>query len=93
MDKKQQILDLISEFIKEKRNKKTWNAGEDWIQYSGPFYDDKEFIAGVDTLLNEWFILGEKGREFELKFVPLLGKDEQLDYIKDRIDNFFKSKK
>jgi CDP-6-deoxy-D-xylo-4-hexulose-3-dehydrase len=78
MDKKQQILDLISEFIKEKREKKKWNAGKDWIQYSGPFYDDKEFIASVDTLLNEWFILGEKGREFELKFAPLLGKKDGI---------------
>jgi CDP-6-deoxy-D-xylo-4-hexulose-3-dehydrase len=78
MDKKQQILDLISEFIKEKKNNKKWEAGKDWVQYSGPYYDDKEFVAGVDSLLKEWFILGEKGREFELKFAPLLGKKDGI---------------
>ena len=78
MDKKQQILDLISEFIKEKKNNNKWEAGKDWVQYSGPYYDDKEFVAGVDSLLKEWFILGEKGREFELKFAPLLGKKDGI---------------
>jgi len=78
MDKKQQILDLISEYIKEKKNNKKWEAGKDWVQYSGPYYDDKEFVAGVDSLLKEWFILGEKGREFELKFAPLLGKKDGI---------------
>ena len=58
MNKRQQILDLVSEFIKEEKSKRKWNAGENWIQYSGPFYDDKEFIAGVDTLLDGWIILG-----------------------------------
>jgi CDP-6-deoxy-D-xylo-4-hexulose-3-dehydrase len=78
MDKKQQILDLISEYIKEKKSNKKWEAGKDWVQYAGPYYDDKEFVAGVDSLLKEWLILGEKGREFELKFAPLLGKKDGI---------------
>lgn len=77
-DKKQQILDLVSEYIKEKEQSKKWIAGEDWIQYSGPFYDDKEYVAGIETLLNGWFILGEKGREFEYKFAKELGKQDGI---------------
>ena len=77
-NKKQIILDLISNYIKEKKQNKKWVAGKDWIQYSGPYFDDKEFINGVDSLLSEWFILGEKGREFELKFAPLLGKKDGI---------------
>lgn len=75
-NKKQQILDLVSEFVKETQEAKVWRAGEDWIQYSGPFFNDNEYISAIDTLLNGWFILGEKGREFEKKFAPLLGKTD-----------------
>lgn len=75
-DKKQQILDLISEYVKEKKSNKKWVAGQDWLQYSGPYFDDKEFVNAVDSLLKEWFILGEKGREFEKRFAPLLGKKD-----------------
>lgn len=75
---KQAILDAISDYIKSKKSSKKWEAGKDWIQYSGPYFDDKEFVNCVDSLLNEWFILGEKGREFELKFAPLLGKKDGI---------------
>lgn len=77
-NKKQEILKLVSEYIKEKRESKTWTPGEDWIQYSGPYFDSNEFVNGVDSLLNEWFILGEKGREFEIKFAPYLGKKDGI---------------
>ena len=76
MDKKQQILNLVSDYITEKKSQKRWEAGKDWVQYSGPYFDDKEFTNAIDSLLSEWLILGEKGREFELKFAPLLGKKD-----------------
>lgn len=76
--KKQAILELVAEYIKEKKANKTWTPGKDWIQYSGPWFDQDEFVNGVDTLLDEWFILGAKGREFEQKFAPLLGKRDGI---------------
>jgi CDP-6-deoxy-D-xylo-4-hexulose-3-dehydrase len=75
-NKKQIILDLVSEYIKEKKANKTWEAGKDWVQYSGPYFNDQEYVNGINSLLSEWLILGEKGREFELKFAPLLGKKD-----------------
>ena len=78
MDKKQQILDLVSEFINEKNQNASWTPGKDWIQYSGPVFDDKEYVAAVESLLKGWFILGEKGREFEKKFAPFLGKTDGI---------------
>lgn len=78
MDKKQQILDLVAEYIKEKKVNKTWQPGKDWVQYSGPWFDENEYVNGISSLLNEWFILGEKGREFELKFAPFLGKKDGI---------------
>ena len=76
--KKQAILDLVADYIKEKRESKTWTAGKDWVQYSGPWFNQDEFTAGVGTLLDEWFILGQKGRDFEQKFAPLLGKKDGI---------------
>lgn len=75
-NKKQQILDLVAEYVKEKKSLKKWQAGKDWIQYSGPYFNESEYINGINSLLNEWFILGEKGREFEKRFAPLLGKKD-----------------
>jgi CDP-6-deoxy-D-xylo-4-hexulose-3-dehydrase len=76
--KKQVILDLVADYIKEKKANKTWTAGKDWVQYSGPWFNQDEFTAGVSTLLDEWFILGAKGREFEQKFAPLIGKKDGI---------------
>ena len=77
-NKKQIILDAVADYIKEKRATKSWTPGKDWIQYSGPWFNEDEFTAGVSTLLDEWFILGAKGREFEQKFAPLLGKRDGI---------------
>jgi CDP-6-deoxy-D-xylo-4-hexulose-3-dehydrase len=78
MKTKEQILLDISDYITNKRKNKTWTKGIDWVQYSGPYFNDTEFINAVNVLLDEWFILGEKGREFEFKFAPLLGKKDGI---------------
>lgn len=74
MDKKQQILDLVAEYIKEKRENETWSPGQDWVSYSGPILDEEEYTAAIDSLLDEWLIYGKTGRTFEYKFPPHLGK-------------------
>jgi len=71
---KDEILKLVSQYINEKHSNKTWTPGVDWVQYAGSFFDDKEYIAAVNTLLNEWLVLGEDAIKFENKFPPLLGK-------------------
>lgn len=77
-NKKQEILKSVQDFVKQKQESKQWRAGEDWIQYSGPFFNDDEYVAAISTLLDGWFILGEKGREFERKFAPFLGKNDGI---------------
>jgi CDP-6-deoxy-D-xylo-4-hexulose-3-dehydrase len=74
VDKRQQILDLVKEYIIEKREAEKWTPGEDWVSYSGPIFDEKEYTAAIDSLLGEWLIFGKKGREFELEFAQHLGK-------------------
>jgi CDP-6-deoxy-D-xylo-4-hexulose-3-dehydrase len=68
------ILSEISKFIVEKHAKKTWTAGTDWVQYSGPYFDDKEFVAAAKSLLNEWLVMGTDSITFENLFPPLLNK-------------------
>ena len=72
-DKMEQILDLVSEYIAEKRTKEEWSEGE-WVRYSGPHFDDKEYRAAIKVLLSEWLIFGENARQFEKEFPQLLGK-------------------
>ena len=76
MNKKEAILQSVRDFVKEKQETKVWREGVDWVQYSGPWFDGDEYAAGIEALLDGWFILGEKGREFEKKFAPHLGKSD-----------------
>ena len=78
MDSKTEILKLIEKYIQDKNVSKKWIPGKDWVQYSGPYFDENEYISAIDSLLNGWFILGEKGREFEQKFAPHLGKKDGI---------------
>ena len=73
MDKLEQILNLVDEYIKEKHSKKTWKPGEDWLAYSGPILDSSEYKAAIGSLLNEWLIFGKTGRDFELEFPQYMG--------------------
>lgn len=74
MNKKEQILKLVSEYIQEKHTNKTWTPKEDWVQYAGPFFDEKEYVSAVNALLNEWLVLGQDAITFENKFPQLFGK-------------------
>ena len=74
-DKKNEILKLVSEYILEKQAAKTWTPGKDWVQYAGPVFDDKEYISSIETLLDEWLVLGKKGITFENNFPKLIGKN------------------
>lgn len=75
MNKREQILQLITEFIEEKHATKKWTAGVDWVQYAGPYYTADEYVAAVGTLLNEWLVLGQDAIKFENQFPKLLGKE------------------
>lgn len=60
--------------LKRKQETKTWVAGKDYVQYSGSYFDDEEFIAGIDCFLDGWLALGENGIRFERQFREKLGK-------------------
>lgn len=72
---KTEILNLIQAFFEQKKLAKTWVPGKDWVQYAGPYFDEKEYINAVDTLLDEWLVLGQKGLNFEYTFPKQIGKE------------------
>jgi len=74
----QEILKLIEDYIQKKHSEKTWEAGKDWVQYAGPYFDSQEYVAAVKTLLGEWLVLGAEANKFETKFPKLFNKDYGL---------------
>ena len=52
--KRKQILNLVSEYYEEKKNKSSWKAGEDWVSYSGLNYDKDEILAALKVILDDF---------------------------------------
>jgi CDP-6-deoxy-D-xylo-4-hexulose-3-dehydrase len=71
----EKILTDIERYINAKHSFKKWEAGKDWVQYAGPFFDEKEYIAAVKSLLNEWLVLGQDAITFETHFPKLFNKE------------------
>jgi CDP-6-deoxy-D-xylo-4-hexulose-3-dehydrase len=60
--------------LKRKRQIKSWTPGKDPVQYAGSYFDDEEFVAGIECFLDGWLALGENGIRFERLFKGRLGK-------------------
>jgi CDP-6-deoxy-D-xylo-4-hexulose-3-dehydrase len=73
VNKLHKILELVEEYIEEKRENEEWKPGEDWVSYSGPHYDKEEYREAIKTLLGEWLIFGKNANKFELLFPEYLG--------------------
>jgi len=69
------IYELIKEYARTKISERRFVPYVTKIQYSGPFYDDKELIAVADSLLDGWFGVGKKANLFEERFSKLIGQD------------------
>jgi CDP-4-dehydro-6-deoxyglucose reductase, E1 len=67
-----EILDQVGEFVRAKETK--WVAGQDLVQYAGPYIDEEEYKAVVKTMLEGWLVLGKEGGLFERRFPKKLGK-------------------
>jgi CDP-6-deoxy-D-xylo-4-hexulose-3-dehydrase len=68
------ILEAVKQYIDEKQAAKTWTAGKDFVNYAGAHFDSREFVAGVESLLNGWLVMGDAGLKFEREFPRQFGK-------------------
>lgn len=75
---KQDIINSVGQFFIDKNNNKTWTAGKDFVNYAGPYFDEKEYMSVMDTLLDGWLVMGNKCLEFERKFPKQFGKEHGI---------------
>jgi CDP-4-dehydro-6-deoxyglucose reductase, E1 len=75
---KQEILDRVKEIYNLRKSKETFIKGETRIGYSGRFFDEKEMMAAVESVLDFWLTLGPKGRDFCESFKNYLGNKHCL---------------
>jgi len=71
--KLENILSLVEDYIDEKRQNESWKPGEDWVSYSGPYFDKNEYREAIKSLLSEWLIFGKDSNLFEMAFPKHLG--------------------
>lgn len=72
---KKEIINLVSEYFKDKKANKTWTAGKDFVNYAGPYFDEREYMCAMDTLLDGWLVMGDKCLKFEKEFPKQFGKE------------------
>lgn len=49
-------------------------AGETPVPYAGRVFDEEEFAAAVESMLDMWLTLGQYGEEFERRLAAYLGR-------------------
>lgn len=70
MGLKEDIEALVKKHLKQADS---FEGGKDSVKYSGPHFDENEYVAAIETLLSGWLIFGEKSREFEKEFAKQTG--------------------
>jgi len=77
-DIRQNIDQLLADFIQEKKELDTFVPGKNKVQYSGPIYGAEELQAMIGSILDGWFGIGKKAYEFEKVFTSLLGARDAI---------------
>jgi CDP-6-deoxy-D-xylo-4-hexulose-3-dehydrase len=79
MDKSlETLLSEIGEYLKLNEPKYLYNKkftpGRDQVLYSGPFWDEREIVSAIKTLISgKWIVAGENVHKFESKFSKMFG--------------------
>jgi CDP-6-deoxy-D-xylo-4-hexulose-3-dehydrase len=74
----QNLVDNLSEYLKDNKPKYLYNqkfeAGRDQVLYSGPYWDEKEIMAAIKSLIfGKWVVTGENVSKFEYYFSRKFG--------------------
>lgn len=70
---REEISERVIELYNSRKQKESFIPGETKVNYSGRVFDEKEMTAAVDSLLDFWLTLGNKGNEFCDSFKNSLG--------------------
>lgn len=69
-----EILAGVREYMDRKAAAKTWVAGKDMVHYAGPHFDSDEWVAGVESMLKGWLVMGDDAQRFERVFPREFGR-------------------
>ena len=70
-----EILEQVKQYIQDKQVNQTWTAGKDFVNYAGAYYNEDEYVAGVESLLKGWLAMGSESLKFERQFPKQFGKN------------------
>jgi CDP-6-deoxy-D-xylo-4-hexulose-3-dehydrase len=73
-----EILEQVKAYIDQKNSNRTWVAGKDFVNYAGAYFDSAEYVAGVESLLKGWLVMGDRALRFEHKFPEQFGKKKGI---------------
>lgn len=73
-----QILDLVKEYHKAMFAPKSFNPGEDLVQYAGRVFDAEEIVSLVDAGLDFYLTANRYAKRFEAEFADYLGLSRAL---------------
>ncbi|MBS2010298.1 MAG: lipopolysaccharide biosynthesis protein RfbH [Cyanobacteria bacterium SZAS TMP-1] len=71
---RQQILDLVREYHRQKWPGENFEPGETFIPYAGRVFDSEELVNLVDSSLDFWLTTGRYARDFEQSFAKQMGR-------------------
>lgn len=75
---REEIRKLVREFFDPSLPTNGFVPGETMVQYAGSIHDEREIISMLDTLLDGWWGLGEKAREFERRLSQYIGAEKAV---------------
>lgn len=61
---REEILQRVEEIYQLREAQKVFKPGVSKVNYAGRVFDQREMQAAVDSMLDFWITLGERGREF-----------------------------
>jgi CDP-6-deoxy-D-xylo-4-hexulose-3-dehydrase len=70
---KEELLKLVEDFVVNEP-KKEWRPGKDHVHYAGPYFNQKEIVRSVSTLLDGWLVLGAEAHKAEKKLAQMFDK-------------------
>jgi len=70
---KEELLKLIEDFVVNEPSK-AWRPGKDYVHYAGPYFNQKEIVRSVSTLLDGWLVLGSEAFKAEKKLAKMFDK-------------------
>ena len=74
---REELLKLIEQYV-DSSPEKSWRPGKDYVHYAGPYFDNKEIVRSVNTLLDGWLVLGSEAYKAENKLAKMFGKKHAL---------------